>query len=129
MGNQLMQEEELEEEERELTQEELEAKFLEAQRAAENDIRPTIQKKPEVKQVKAPEQALTVLNVMVNGMPVTMTGKASYVFVDIFDRINFNLNEGNGRAIVTKLNGEVPSYTALLNDGDVIEIYWENETL
>ena len=129
MGNHLMQEEQMEEEERELTQEELEARFLESQRAAENDIRPTIQKKPEVKQVKAPEQALTVLNVMVNGMPVTMAGKASYVFVDVFDRINFNLNEGNGRAIVTKLNGEVPSYTALLNDGDVIEIYWENETL
>lgn len=122
-----LQEEELaEEEERELTQEELEAKFLESQIAAENDIRPTIQKKPEEQHVKEAEQAALNLNIMVNGMPVTMSGKSSYIFVDVFDRINFNLNEGNGRAIVTKLNGESPSYTAMLNDGDVIEIYWEN---
>lgn len=121
-------EEETEEEERELTQEELEAKFLESQRVSDNDIRPTIQKKPEV-QEKAPEQAVTTINVMVNGMPITMTGKSSYIFVDVFDKINFNLNEGRGRAIVTKLNGEMPAYTAVLSEGDVIEIYWENETL
>lgn len=121
-------ESETEEEQRELTQEELEAKYFELQQAAENDIRPTIPKKPEV-QVKVPEQAMKNINVVVNGAPVTMSGKSSYIFVEIFDRINFNLNEGRGRAIVTKLNGEVPSYTAELNDGDVIEIYWENETL
>lgn len=119
-------EEDFEEEERELTQEELEEKFLESQQAAENDIRPTIQRKPEVQQIKVPEQAAQTLNIVVNGMPVTMTDKSSYVFVDVFDRIDFNLNEGKGRAIVTKLNGEIPSYTALLSDGDVIEIYWEN---
>ena len=117
-----------EEEQRELTQEELEAKYLESQQAAENDIRPTIQKKPEV-QVKVPEQATKTISVMVNGAPVTMSGKSSYIFVEVFDKINFNLNEGKGRAIVTKLNGEMPAYTAELNDGDVIEIYWENETL
>lgn len=116
------------EEQRELTQEELEAKYLESQRAAENDIRPTIQKKPEV-QVKVPEQAAKTISVMVNGAPVTMSGKSSYIFVEVFDKINFNLNEAKGRAIVTKLNGEIPAYTAELNDGDVIEIYWENETL
>ena len=66
---------------------------------------------------------------MVNGAPVTMSGKSSYIFVEVFDKINFNLNEAKGRAIVTKLNGEIPAYTAELNDGDVIEIYWENETL
>lgn len=121
-------ESETEEEQRELTQEELEAKYFESQQAAENDIRPTIPKKPEV-QVKVPEQAKKNISVMVNGAPVTMSGKSSYIFVEIFDRINFNLNEGRGRAIVTKLNGEVPAYTAELNDGDVIEIYWENETL
>lgn len=120
--------EETEEEQRELTQEELEAKFFEAQKAAENDIRPTIQKKPEV-DVKPQEQAMITINVMVNGMPITMTGKSSYVFVDVFDKINFNLNESRGRAIVTKLNGEIPAYTAILSDGDVIEIYWENESL
>ena len=112
------------EEEKELTQEELEQKFYESQKAADNDIRPTIQRRPEV-QVKAPKQEVVTVNVMVNGMPVAMMGKASYIFVDVFDQINFNLNEGNGRAIATKLNGEDAAYTAELSDGDVIEIYWQ----
>lgn len=110
---------------RELTQEELEAKFLESQQAADHDIRPTIPKQPQaVEPVKQQEAGIT-LHVMVNNRPVTLTGKGSYIFVDVFDIINFDLNAGNGRAIVTKLNGEMPSYTALLNDGDIIEIYWQ----
>lgn len=125
----VQQEEYFPEEERELTQEELEEKFMESQRAAENDIRPTIPKQPAAEKKKAPEPETLTIGIMVNGMPVTMTGKSSYIFVDVFDRINFNLNEGNGRAIVIKLNGEVPSYTALLSEGDVIEIYWENQAL
>ena len=115
-----------EEEERELTQEELEAKYLESQRAAENDIRPTLHRQPEAQVKKTLEQSVITLNVTVNGAPVMMTGKTSYIFVDVFDQINFNLSEGKGRAIVTKLNGEIPAYTTLLSDGDNIEIYWEN---
>lgn len=123
MENSWLQEEAFEEE-KELTQEELEQKFYESQKAADNDIRPTIQRRPEV-QVKAPKQEVITVNVMVNGMPVAMMGKSSYIFVDVFDQINFNLNEGNGRAIATKLNGEDAAYTAELSDGDVIEIYWQ----
>lgn len=118
-----------EEEERELTQEELEEKFLESQRTTENDIRPTIHRKPEVRQEQVQSQEFATLNIVVNGRPVILTGKTSYIFVDIFDRINFDLNAGNGRAIITKRNGEVPSYTEELSDGDIIEIYWENEIL
>ena len=109
----------------ELTQEELEEKFLQTQQAADNDIRPTIRKKPEAKPVKEKPEAAS-LQVVVNNAAVTLTGKSSYVFVDVFDAIAFDLNAGNGRAIVTKLNNEVPSYTAPLKYGDVIEIYWED---
>lgn len=119
-----LQSEKEHEEEKELTQEELEEKFLESQRVTESDIRPTIQKQPELQKEES-KQDIINLNVIVNGMPITMIGKDYYVFVDIFDRINFNLNEGNGRAIVTKLNGELPSYSTFLNDGDIIEIYWQ----
>lgn len=114
-----------EEPERELTQEELEEKFLQAQKAAENDIRPTIMRQPAAKPV-IPKAENGSVQVIVNKLPVILTGKASYIFVDVFDAIGFDLNTGNGRAIVTKLNGEVPSYTAPLQDGDVIEIYWED---
>lgn len=113
------------EKERELTQEELEEKFLQSQQTTENDIRPTIRKKPAAEPAKAkPEPAS--LQVIVNNAAVTLRGKTSYVFVDVFDAISFDLNAGKGRAIVTKLNGETPSYTASLKYGDVIEIYWED---
>lgn len=59
-------------------------------------------------------------------MPVTLTGKKSYVFVDVFDVIGFDVHAGNGRSIVTLLNGESPSYTAGLSEGDVLDIYWED---
>lgn len=111
--------------ERELTQEELEEKFWESQRAAENDIRPTIIKKPAKPSPLSPQEQILV-QVIVNKRPVVLTGKKSYVFVDVFDAISFDLNAGNGRSIVTKLNGETTAYTAPLQDGDVIEIYWED---
>ena len=108
-----------------LTQEELEEKYLQSQKTVESDIRPTIRKKPEVKVVKEKPAGVS-LQVIVNNAAVTLTGKASYVFVDVFDAISFDLNAGKGRAIVTKLNGEIPSYTAPLKYGDVLEIYWED---
>ncbi len=108
-----------------LTQEELEEKYLQSQQTVESDIRPTIRKKPEVKVVKEKPVGVS-LQVIVNNAAVTLTGKASYVFVDVFDAISFDLNAGKGRAIVTKLNGEIPSYTAPLKYGDVLEIYWED---
>ena len=109
----------------ELTQKELEEKYLQSQQTQESDIRPTIRKKPETKIVKEKPAGVS-LQVIVNNAAVTLTGKAAYGFVDVFDAIAFDLNAGNGRAIVTKLNGEIPSYTAPLKYGDVIEIYWED---
>ena len=67
-----------------------------------------------------------MVQVIVNKRPVLLTGKKSYVFVDVFDAIAFDLNAGNGRSIVTKLNGETTAYTAPLQEGDIIEIYWED---
>lgn len=72
-------------------------------------------------------QAETNITVLVNGESVTMTGKEEYVYVDIFNYIEFNLNTPRGRVIVTLLNGESADYTAVLNDGDIIEIYWEEK--
>ena len=47
--------------------------------------------------------------------------------MDLFDAITFDLNASNGRAIVTTVNGEDASYMQKLNNGDVIEIYWEEK--
>lgn len=68
--------------------------------------------------------SLTV-NVTVNGEPVSLTGKIEYIFVDLFDFYDFDLNDANGRAIVTKVNGKRAGYMQHLFSGDVVEIYWE----
>lgn len=65
------------------------------------------------------------MEVLVNNLPVVMEGKADYVFVDVFDYIDFDLSASAGRAIVTKVNGMDAQYTQSLNEGDRIEIYWK----
>lgn len=66
------------------------------------------------------------IDVYVNGDSVRLKGKSSYIFVDIFNFIDFNTNDSRGRSIVTNLNGRKAGYTESLNSGDMIEIYWED---
>ncbi|MCH5275584.1 MAG: rod shape-determining protein [Lachnospiraceae bacterium] len=63
--------------------------------------------------------------VTANGMPITLTGKASYVYVDIFEYIDFDTKTPQG-SIVTLLNGEPAEYLKELKSGDDIEVYWKN---
>lgn len=65
------------------------------------------------------------VTVMVNGAPVTLEGKASYVFVDVFDAIDFKLSDARGRNIVTNINGREAQYMESLKNGDNIDIHWE----
>lgn len=65
------------------------------------------------------------LYVTVNGEQVHLTGKASYVFVDVFEHIDFDLSKPQGSGIVTRLNGRDAQYMEEIHSGDVIEIYWK----
>lgn len=65
------------------------------------------------------------MTVIVNRKSVTMNGKPDYIFVDVFEYIDFNLNDSRGRAIVTHINGRPAGFMENLNDGDVIDIYWK----
>lgn len=62
--------------------------------------------------------------VLVNGSPVRMSGKSSYVYVDVFDYIDFDLSKPHGSSVYTGLNGEKAEYLREIKDGDVFEIYW-----
>lgn len=76
----------------------------------------------------APENVTDTQNnivVTVNGEAVEMMGKESYIFVDIFDRITFDLTAGKGRAIATLINGEEAEFSQPLHDGDRIDLYWK----
>lgn len=63
--------------------------------------------------------------VTVNGEQIKLTGKKSYVFVDVFEYIDFDLSKPQGSGIVTNLNGREAQYMESIRSGDVIEIYWK----
>ncbi|MGN0157203.1 MAG: hypothetical protein ACI39N_08130 [Lachnospiraceae bacterium] len=63
------------------------------------------------------------IQILVNKMPVMMSGKEKYVFVDVFNYISFDLSKPQG-VIVTTLNGRDAGYMEELKSGDVVEIYW-----
>ena len=65
--------------------------------------------------------------VFINGEPVRMSGKSSYIFVDLFNYYDFDLTVSKGRAIITNLNGENAQFTAPLSDGDEIELMWKED--
>lgn len=65
------------------------------------------------------------MEIIVNGKPVRLIGKKSYIYVDVFDYIDFDLSKPQGKAVVTKLNGKSAQYAEYLNPGDKLEIYWE----
>lgn len=91
---------------------------------------PAPEKPKEPEKIKEPEKPALpkgAILVEVNGDEIMLTGKREYIFVDLFDAITFDLNASNGRAIVTKVNGEDAGYMQKLNHGDVIEIYWEEK--
>ena len=97
---------------------------------AEEELQSVAEEAPQ--QAAEPEQqeeeaapAGTSIFVHVNGEVVELMGKDEYIFVDIFDRITFDLQAGKGRAIATLLNGRDAQFSELLHDGDKIELYWK----
>lgn len=76
---------------------------------------------------EAKEKETHSVEVIINGTPVTLTGRESYMFVDLFEFYEFDLSASAGRAIIAKLNGQNAQYTAELKDGDVIELAWKEK--
>ncbi|MBU3103690.1 cell division protein FtsA [Clostridium gasigenes] len=63
--------------------------------------------------------------VTVNSEKVILTGKQEYIFVDIFNFIDFDLKSANG-TINLKLNEENASYTDKIKNQDIIKVFWSN---
>lgn len=91
----------------------------------EPDVITEAEKTEEAEEQLADVERIKNVQVYVNGTPVLLEGKSEYIFVDIFDFYAFDLNAGNGRAIITKLNGENAQFTAVLKEGDRIELAWK----
>lgn len=66
------------------------------------------------------------MTVFVNGDAVVLSGKPQYVFVDVFEFIDFDLNDRpEGKGIVTNINDHRAEFTESLSEGDRLEIRWE----
>lgn len=92
--------------------------------APAQEVKSEPKKEETVEEEKPPVPAGPItIYVTVNGSPVAMSGKPKYVFVDVFNYINFDLSKPQG-AIVTTVNGQDANYMAELHDRDIIEIYW-----
>lgn len=72
-----------------------------------------------------PKEPARDLHVTVNHQPLVLTGKPVYKFVDVFDFYEFDLSTVRGTRLVTNVNGSHAEYVQPLQDGAVIDIYWE----
>ncbi|KEI04627.1 rod shape-determining protein [Clostridium botulinum] len=65
------------------------------------------------------------LHIVVNEKSITLRGKDKYVFVDIFDNIEFDLTISHGNLILL-LNDKKAGYYDELKEGDIVKIFWDN---
>lgn len=77
------------------------------------------------KEAEAEEEAISI-SVIVNNQLVVLEGKSEYIYVDVFERIDFDRSRPKGMGIVTTLNGRPAQYMEPIHDGDVLEIYWRS---
>ena len=107
--------------ENELSENKLSENEMPENELPKNDIQEEILKE-EIQEEDSSENTITVI---VNGEPVELSGKDTYIFVDIFTHISFDLQAGKGRAIATVINGRDAQFSEELHEGDQIELYWK----
>ncbi|MBP3421372.1 MAG: rod shape-determining protein [Lachnospiraceae bacterium] len=71
-------------------------------------------------------KVLQILNVLVNNELVTLKGKPDYIYVDVFEFIEFDLSRPQGKSVETLINGRKAQYTEPLQNGDKLEIFWKD---
>ncbi len=64
------------------------------------------------------------IKVSVNGKGLSLQGKKEFIFINIFNHLDFDIRTGK-KNVQLMLNGKKASYTDQLKDGDEIEITWE----
>lgn len=102
------------------------AKEAEASAVPENELPENeLQKNDIQEEIHEEDSSKNTVTVIVNGEPVELSGKDTYIFVDIFTHISFDLQAGNGRAIATVINGRDARFSEVLHEGDQIELYWK----
>lgn len=102
------------------------AKEAEASVVPENELPENELPKNDIQEeIHEEDSSENTVTVIVNGEPVELSGKDTYIFVDIFTHISFDLQAGKGRAIATVINGRDAQFSEELHEGDKIELYWK----
>ena len=102
------------------------AKEAEASAVPENELPENELPKNDIQEeIQEEDSSKNTITVIVNGEPVELSGKDTYIFVDIFTHISFDLQAGKGRAIATVINGRDARFSEELHEGDQIELYWK----
>lgn len=102
------------------------AKEAEASAVPENELPKNELPKNDIQEdIQEEDSSENTITVIVNGEPVELSGKDTYIFVDIFTHISFDLQAGKGRAIATVINGRDARFSEELHEGDKIELYWK----
>lgn len=102
------------------------AKEAEASAVPENELPENELPKNDIQEeIHEEDSSENTVTVIVNGEPVELSGKDTYIFVDIFTHISFDLQKGKGRAIATVINGRDAQFSEELHEGDKIELYWK----
>ena len=102
------------------------AKEAEASAVPENELPKNELPKNDIQEdIQEEDSSENTITVIVNGEPVELSGKDTYIFVDIFTHISFDLQAGKGRAIATVINGRDAQFSEELHEGDQIELYWK----
>jgi len=64
------------------------------------------------------------IHVTVNGDAIELNGKTDYIFVDIFNVIDFDPSAGGGRGVITYINDHECAFADPIIDGDALRIEW-----
>lgn len=78
------------------------------------------------KVAEEPVIQLQDITITVNGQSVVLSGKPDYIVVDLFQFYPFDLTMVRGNLVFLH-NGNDADYSSPLNDGDVIELRWEDK--
>lgn len=89
----------------------------------ENSLYDSLESEPVPEKKAADTESVSVT---VNGTIVTMNRKENYILVDIFDYYPFDLTVAKGTDLTVRLNGSDAKFTDMLQNGDVIDLFWVN---
>ncbi|MBR6328233.1 MAG: rod shape-determining protein [Lachnospiraceae bacterium] len=74
--------------------------------------------------MQGPKDEGVPIHVLVNGNDVELTGKNTYMFADVFERIDFDLKTPGGVLVAASVNGFRSEYTAPIKEGDELTVRW-----